>query len=122
MANDVKNLEFTAWLAPLTPPAGGEGRLRAALDQRRMSPWVYWSPTIAALALCALAVTVLRTPSDAALRAELAHAWARGEGVDLAVSAGAAAPLLQTPALRIYWVAAAPEKYSTSNTTPSPRR
>lgn len=122
MANDTRDDELAAWLAPLSPPAGGEARLRSALDQRRMSAWVYWSPTIAALALCALAVTVLRTPADAALRAGLAHAWAQGEGVDLAVSAGAAAPLLRTPGLRIYWVAAAPEKNSTSSTTPSATR
>lgn len=121
MPSDAKNLKLAAWLAPLSPPAGGEARLRAALDQRRMSAWVYWSPTIAALALCALAVTVLRTPADAALRAGLSQAWAQGEGADLAVSSGAAAPLLRTPALRIYWVVV-PEKNSTSSTRPSATR
>lgn len=122
MAIDPKDEKLTVWLPQLTPPAGGEAHLRAALSQRRLGPWSYWSPTFAALALCALALSAQLAPYNGDLRARLAHAWWQGEGVDLAVSAGAAAPLLQTPALRIYWVAAAPEKYSTNNTAPSPRR
>ncbi|MFO1494006.1 MAG: hypothetical protein U1F26_05035 [Lysobacterales bacterium] len=122
MAIDRKDDELAAWLVQLTPAAGGKDRLRTALGRRRPSPWSYWSPTFAAIALCVLAVSLQPARSEADLRARLTHAWVQGDGVELAVSAGAAAPLWQTPALRIYWVAAAPEKNKTSSTTPSATR
>lgn len=103
--------ELSTWLPPLEPPPGGYARLTQALDWRRLRrARQHWRARLllagSSLAIAALVLApLLHQPDPQAqlIAASLQQAWVRGDQ-ELAVTDGAAAELLKTPGLRVYWV------------------
>jgi hypothetical protein len=106
--------ELTTWLPPLDPPPGGYARLADALAARRHRAarrawrgrlaWVGASMAVAFVALTPfLRLPQAQRQQQQAIAASLEQAWAFGDQ-EIVVTDGAAAEILKTPGLRVYWV------------------